>query len=452
MTGRGGVVKPNRRPTLPRAVKGKLLEEHRARSLNDVGVEVVGGEIDVTSKASLLDEESDMSLEDYEKHLGRRGSENSESDSLAKFRGQVKSDIFCAEERNNAGGEMSACEVVQKGLASVQKYMEGISDRVSETLVRDGVNPDVARSCLKLTRKYEALVMALVEKNGRLETEVKLRGNLVNRGNASIVGMAPPATVTYAGVASAAVKIPKVHETWSAQVQSLNAADKPEEVVAKVLKEVGPSLGVRVDTVRPMKRGGAIIRTPSEAEVKKLTENPKFAEAGLTVNKSPERGCRLSVFGVHAQIAPDQFMSELYDMNLKEIMSPAAFKEVKMMSKPWEASQDEVTVVLEMPDTAADFILQKGKVYVMYFAFRARSSMPHYGCYRCLSFDHRVIDCVYKEQVCKRCGEKGHCGNKCQNEAKCRNCAFKGQPSGHLMMSMSCPVYALRVARDRSRH
>ena len=47
---------------------------------------------------------------------------------------QVRFDIFCAEERNNAGVEMSACEVVQKGLASVQKYMEGISDRVSETL------------------------------------------------------------------------------------------------------------------------------------------------------------------------------------------------------------------------------------------------------------------------------------------------------------------------------
>ena len=65
MTGRGEVVKPNRGPTLPRAVKGKLLEEHRGRSLNDVGVEVVGGELDARSKASLLDEESDMSLEHY---------------------------------------------------------------------------------------------------------------------------------------------------------------------------------------------------------------------------------------------------------------------------------------------------------------------------------------------------------------------------------------------------
>ena len=138
-----------------------------------------------------------------------------------------------------------------------------------------------------------------------------------------------------------------------------------------MLKEVGPSLGVRVDTVRPMKGGGAIIRTPSEAEVKKLMENPKFAEAGLTVNKSTERGCRVSAFGVHAQIAPYQFMSELYDMNLKEIMSLAAFKEVKMMSKPWKASQDEVTVVLEMPDTAAGFILQKGKGYVIYFMNRS---------------------------------------------------------------------------------
>ena len=62
-----------------------------------------------------------MSLEDYEKHLGRRGSEYSESDSLAKFRGLVRSYVFCADEVNNAGVEVSICDVVQKGLASVQK-------------------------------------------------------------------------------------------------------------------------------------------------------------------------------------------------------------------------------------------------------------------------------------------------------------------------------------------
>ena len=101
------------------------------------------------------------------------------------------------------------------------------------------------------------------------------------------VSRAPPAAVTYDGVASAAVRIPKVHETWSAQVQSLNAADKPEEVVAKVLKEVGPSLGVRVDTVRPMKRGGAIIRTPSEAEVKKAVGKPEVRRSGSDGESKP---------------------------------------------------------------------------------------------------------------------------------------------------------------------
>ena len=54
---------------------------------------------------------------------------------MAKFRGQVKSDVFCVAEGNDAGVEVSACDVVQKGLASVQKYMQGISDRVSETIV-----------------------------------------------------------------------------------------------------------------------------------------------------------------------------------------------------------------------------------------------------------------------------------------------------------------------------
>ena len=86
--------------------------------------------------------------------------------------------------------EESACDVVQKRLACVQKYMEAISDSVLETLVRDGVNPDVASSCLKL-------VMAFVEKSARLETELKLRGNALNRGNVNNGGMAAPAAMTY---------------------------------------------------------------------------------------------------------------------------------------------------------------------------------------------------------------------------------------------------------------
>ena len=63
----------------------------------------------------------------------------------------------------------------------------------------------------------------------------------VNSGSDNNGGMAPPTAVTYAGIASAAVRISKVHKTWSAQMQSINAADKHEEIVAKELKEVGPS-------------------------------------------------------------------------------------------------------------------------------------------------------------------------------------------------------------------
>ena len=78
---------------------------------------------------------------------------------------------------------------------------------------------------------------------------VKMRGGLI-KGS-----MTPPAPVICAGVPSAAVQIPKLHETWSGQVQSSNA----EVVVAKEQKEFGPTIVIRVDTFRPLKKGGTII-------------------------------------------------------------------------------------------------------------------------------------------------------------------------------------------------
>ena len=98
-----------------------------------------------------------------------------------------------------------------------------------------------------------------------------------------------------------------------------------------------------------------------------------------------------------------------------------------MVSKPWVASEKSVMVTLEMPEDAANAIIEKVKVYILYFAFRAQSHMPNYGCFKCLSFDHRVQDCKYGHQVCKRHGGTGHHLNNCKNEFKCRNCTFKGQ-------------------------
>lgn len=108
---------------------------------------------------------------------------------------------------------------------------------------------------------------------------------------------------------------------------------------------------------------GAILRTRSQAKKQKLLKNKKFSEAGLEVSVKPAPSAKIIVQGVHKAIKPDEFMEEIYSINLK---------------------------------------------------------------------DHNAASC--------------------NNELHCRNCALRRLPSGHLMMSIMCPVYVGILARKQSRH
>lgn len=166
---------------------------------------------------------------------------------------------------------------------------------------------------------------------------------------------------------------------------------------------------------------------------------------------------KLMVQGVHKAITPDDFMCDLYEMNLKDVMTPEVFKKaVRLTTAPWEKKdgQDDypINVSIECNRLAAETLLGVGKVYVKWFAFRVRENADHMGCYRCLSFDHRVKESGYSEIVCRRCGQSGYNALKCSNPLNSRNCAFRGRPEGHLIMSAVCPVYAEIEARRAARH
>lgn len=61
----------------------------------------------------------------------------------------------------------------------------------------------------------------------------------------------------------------------------------------------------------------AVIYTPSVVDRQKVVANTKFKEAGLEVSISDKLNPRVVVRGVHVKTAPDEFISELFEMNLK---------------------------------------------------------------------------------------------------------------------------------------
>jgi hypothetical protein len=236
-------------------------------------------------------------------------------------------------------------------------------------------------------------------------------------------------------------------------VRGKNAGTSAKDVAEKVMKEVGPSLGVRVHEVKPLRDGGVIIRTPSLAEREKLTTNDKFAEVGLSVavNEGPKP--RAVVQGLHKHISCDDFIAELYAHNLKDKMTQEEFKsDLRVVTKPWEADDGVVNVVLEGTAAAIDYLLQRETCYIKWFYLKVRSFDPVVACFRCLGFDHKLGQCKAPSAVCRRCGQSGHRSRECYNALNCRNCAFRGRPSEHLMMSLACPEYATMVARREAKH
>ncbi|KAH8395745.1 hypothetical protein KR222_000701, partial [Zaprionus bogoriensis] len=191
---------------------------------------------------------------------------------------------------------------------------------------------------------YDDLVCALMFRNAMLENS-KERPTFT-----------PPQTVAHAPSAArlAVPPMKKPVETWSAIVTSSDPTVSGKQVADKVRSEVAPALGVRVHEVRELKRGGAVIRTPSASDLRKVENKRKFTEVGLEVEPNRGSRSRITVFDVDTAISPENFMQKLYENHFKEGFSPAAFqKMVHLESKPWSVTEGaRVNLTLECDEKA----------------------------------------------------------------------------------------------------
>lgn len=328
------------------------------------------------------------------------------------------------------------------------------------------VDRDVVARVIGYSAEYEALVVKLLAQNERLRgrLDVMAGGSRVSAalpaGPPVAAPFVAPAPVAFAAEAKAAdgaqpsaEPVVKPVETWSMVVKDPKG-QTAKEVASKVVTVVGPHIRERVHEIRELRDGGVIIRTPSVAELGKISSNERFKQAGLTVSVPDANLTRVVIQGVDSRITHDEFMGDLFEKNLRGSLTQAEFDAgVRIVSRPWDSTRGGATnVVVEASASALEPLLAMRRCYVKWFSFKVRPYDLVASCFRCLSFDHFARECRWKVGVCHRCGQQGHTVRNCGNAVHCRNCAFNGKPSGHRMMSEDCPVYRVMLARARAKH
>ena len=364
-----------------------------------------------------------------------------------------------------------AVPLARPRLISSQKAIQGnnkdirevqiIADDFRSAMIGCGLETTRLVEALRCGARYDELVMQLIAQieylRGQLEGQ-KVVNRLVPHTASQTCTMAPvsglPVAVSPVSLPSAAVrKAPVPVSTWATIVKDKSGKLTGRSLAEKLTKEVGPTLGVRVHDTKPLRDGGVAIRSPTVAERNKVAGNDKLKELGLDVVVKDRLGVRLSVQGLDRTVKTEQFLTELKENNLRGMTDEVFQRSVRVLTKPWATDgEGTVNVTLECTNSVADALLGSGRVYILWFGLRVRQLDEVQACYRCLGFDHRANECRRSEVVCRRCGQDGHRVGTCPNAINCRNCALKGKPSAHSMMSEACPAYSAMVLRARARH
>lgn len=361
----------------------------------------------------------------------------------------------------------------------ILKEMQKLRERFLDGVISTGISVGSMKSLFGVFGEVEQLVFGLVADKRVLQKEVELLNSdkkmfkqMLNSGginmsgicrSAGPVGTSAPSVPSYSSVvgtnpaARASFSAPNKPpvQTYSVVVKPKDSSVSSKSVVEKVLKEVAPALGVRIHDVKPLKAGGAVLRTPTVSERRKVVENSKFEAAGLDVSVRDKLGPRIILTNVDGSISKDQLFADLHELNLKDAGMSVDHVRKSARIVRWHegvAAGSTGRVVLEVTSRVAEEIMRVGRVYCMHYHLLARLDDVVPSCYRCAGFDHMVSACRLKDEVCRRCGQIGHRARNCQEAISCRSCKLRGLPSAHQILSLECPVYKNLYERACARH
>lgn len=196
-----------------------------------------------------------------------------------------------------------------------------------------------------------------------------------------------------------------------------------------VRDEITKSINPRADKIKikdiRSTPNTVIIETESQDDIVKI----KNKAANFTDIKCEEpRKSRplMAVYNVKDHISDQNFLDEMYDINLSDKITPEEFKqEVTIKFKTGPKSRNYFNNILEVSPRVYHLLAKKERIYIKFECLRIKDFIRVPWCAKCNDLGHSAKKCK-REEVCHRCGQKGHDKTNCRGEAiGCMPCHYR---------------------------
>ncbi|KFM60419.1 Hypothetical protein in type I retrotransposable element R1DM, partial [Stegodyphus mimosarum] len=199
-----------------------------------------------------------------------------------------------------------------------------------------------------------------------------------------------------------------------------------QEVKDHLVKNINPNnLKIGVKSVKNVRKGGVIIETVKEDDIKILEdaikENQKLKEI-----VEPQR--------------PVAFKPRIIIYNVKEGIDAETLKETLITQNP-DIKGEELEIKLNMNGRfgkhwvcsvdphSFKIIMKHKKINLFWSRKNVREYIQVTQCQNCLGFGHSKKFCK-EEQSCHKCGKTGHLQKECTKKERCKNCKNANQELG----------------------
>ncbi|XP_035234238.1 uncharacterized protein LOC118206077, partial [Stegodyphus dumicola] len=209
------------------------------------------------------------------------------------------------------------------------------------------------------------------------------------------------------------------------------------------------TLGVRVNAIRKIQKGGLAVDCPTKEDLSKLA-NTLGSEEGqkLVQTKLPEK--RHPRVAIHA--VPPEVQREEVERTLASEF--ALTKSTAKVLYRLKEGRNGTKWIIQCEPAAYDKLTQLKKISFGWRVYRISEYFNTRRCYRCQAFGHLQSECKF-QQHCAFCSGS-HSVKECRaSRPTCINCAdFNFRTRGkintaHAAYTASCPTYARYIERQQ---